>query len=128
MGKTAVSAAELAAPTGAPAAAQAAPVTVPTRPVAVSERVRALSNVSDGLIGAGAVAGEGVVQELRVGFHRFAGELLSRLLLPAGLLGELLDVGATGLGLLLEVTLHELGKLPGALLLVLGRLGGLAVD
>lgn len=73
------------------------------------------------LLGARTVLGEGIVQELRVGLHRLPGELPSGLLLPGGLLGELLCTCAVGFGLLPEVARDELRELPGGLLLALRR-------
>src|SRR5215212_960486 len=92
------------------------------------EGAQPLPGAPCGLLGARPVAGEGVVEELRVGLDGLPRQRLPRLLLPGCLLGELLSVCAAGLGLLPEVLGHELGELLGASLLALSRLGGLPVD
>ena len=74
------------------------------------------------------VAGEGVVEELRVGLDRLPRKLLSGFPLPTCLLGELLGARAACLGLLLEIGSHEIREFLGVALLALSRLCGLIVD
>src|SRR5215212_6475985 len=61
------------------------------------EGAQPLPGAPCGLLGARPVAGEGVVEELRVGLDGLPRQRLPGLLLPAYLLGELLSVCAAGL-------------------------------
>src|SRR5215213_7077136 len=134
MGKATASAA-CSAPEAAASAAR--PVASATAPVArrpqkprrgpPCRRHPLLEGPRDAL-GARAVAGEGLVEELRVGFDGLPRQILPGLLLPLCLLGEPQGACAARIGLLPEVASDELGELPGALLLALAGLRGLLVD